>query len=116
MARILRLASNDTPNATVKRELHRRNFGLWCNNSDCKQFFAVAIEPKDAQQRLDIKFVSDGPVAFESPFCKTFQKRAASEIADIILTEALKRRPPPPKKCELRRPTQAYGWLTMTVL
>jgi hypothetical protein len=97
MTKVILIASGDQPNIIVQRVLRRRNFGLWCSNRACGEFFAFALEPIGVQRRLDISFASDGPIPFECPFCGSFQKREPSEIADIVLTRELKKRPPPPK-------------------
>ena len=89
----IHIKSGEVPNATVKRVHGTRNFGLYC--SECKEFFAVAVR-KPNEPELDIKFESDGPVCFQCPFCQKIQMRQTSEIASLILTEALKRKPKPP--------------------
>lgn len=90
---IIHIASGDTPNKTVKRQLRKTNFGLWCIK--CDEFFAVAVHENEPNA-IPIKFESDGPVMFKCPFCSALQKREVSEIIELKLTEALKRRPPRP--------------------
>jgi hypothetical protein len=90
---IIHLASSDTPLETVKRQLRKTNFGLWCIK--CEEFFAVAVHEGEPNA-IQTKFESDGPIMFKCPFCSALQKREASEIIELKLTEALKRKPPRP--------------------
>lgn len=93
MPRINLAANPDHPYATVKRQLGKLNSGLYCEN--CAQFFALAVVPARPGMP-NVEYVADGPLLFECPFCDHRQMRTASEIANIILTEGNRRRPPIP--------------------
>jgi hypothetical protein len=94
MKSTINIASGDTPNALVKRQLGKTNIGLYCNS--CAEFFA-AIVLEDGQDPNQLEFKSDGPIAFQCPFCQTLQKRDVSEMGAVRITEGNKRRPLPPK-------------------
>jgi hypothetical protein len=86
---------NKKPHATVKRQIGRFNFGLYCTK--CAEFFAVAVvTPKDEAKMQNIEFKSAGAPLFQCPFCHHQQRRAVSEIALLRLHERNKKRPPPP--------------------
>lgn len=92
MAIKIHLASEqDEPHATVKRKLGALNVGLYCTH--CAEFFALAV----IDDGVPIEVVSEGPIPFRCPMCGHLQRRDATEIAQIVLTESNKRRPPPPK-------------------
>lgn len=91
---IIHLEYSDVPFKTEKRQLGKTNFGLWCTK--CEEFFAVAVHEREPNA-IPTKFESNGPVTFKCQFCSELQKREASEIIELKLTEALKRRPPRPK-------------------
>lgn len=82
-------AEGEQPAATVKRQLGRQNYGLYCNG--CDEFFALAVS--DPLKATDLEIVSDGEPMFECPFCHLRERRQPSEIAQVMLTERLKRRP-----------------------
>jgi hypothetical protein len=90
---VIHLEPTDKPYKTVERELGKTNFGLWCVK--CDEFFAIGIGVGEVGAH-QIKFESNGPIIFKCPFCSAVQKREVSEIAELKLTEGLKRRPPRP--------------------
>jgi hypothetical protein len=85
-------SEGEKPNETVKRQIGKYNWGLYCTK--CDEFFAVAVADKLPSE--PIEFISDGEPLFECPFCHHQQRRQVSEIAQLLLTEAAKRRPPVP--------------------
>ncbi|MCB1394158.1 hypothetical protein, partial [Nitrobacter sp.] len=91
MVKTIVIAPGDIPNATVKRRVGKHNAGLYCK--ECAEFFAVAVYP-DGADPDEVRFESSGLLAFACPFCEAFQKREASEIGTLLLTEGRKRRPP----------------------
>jgi hypothetical protein len=85
----LHIASTDKPYETVKRRLGITNAGLYCDK--CGEFFAIAIFPPE-RPKVEIEFVSDGPVLFDCPLCHGRQSRQAAEIVQLVLKESNRRK------------------------
>ena len=77
MAKIHISSQGDKPHATQKR-----------------QFFAFAVSDKPPPE--PIEFISDDELLWAGPLCHHQQRRQASEIVSLYLTEATKRKPPIP--------------------
>lgn len=92
MPRIHIAAADETPNPSVKRQLGKINYGLYCKH--CDEFFALAVLEQPLPE--PVEFISDGEPLFECPMCRQQQRRQVSEIATIVLTEEMIRRPSPP--------------------
>jgi len=81
-------ANQDKPCSTVKRRHGKTNIGLYCDH--CSEFFALAVIDRPPPE--PIEHVSNGLVLFECPMCDQRQKRDASEIVQIVLTDKNKRK------------------------
>jgi hypothetical protein len=89
----LHMGSTNKPYPSVKRRLGIMNAGLYCNK--CGEFIAIAIFPPE-NPKLEIEFISDGPLLFDCPFCHQPQSRQASEIVQLLLKESNRRKPQTP--------------------
>lgn len=94
MPRVHISAEGNTPHPSVKRRHGRTNLGLYCLH--CGEFFALAVHDRELGV-VQLEFISDGEPLFECPLCHQQQRRQVSEIAEIVLTEATKRRPQRPE-------------------
>lgn len=83
--------SGPGPQATVKRRLGKTNIGLYCDS--CGEFFALAVSETGADPSVEL--TADELLEFECPLCHHQQHRQVTEIGQIHLTEATKRKPPP---------------------
>jgi len=87
-------AGSDIPQKIEKRKLGIGNYGVYCTDEECRQFFAMAVEKPDWDRKIEFKAdPSNEALLMECPFCHSLQDHFAEEIELIHLTEARKRRP-----------------------
>lgn len=86
-------ATSDRPHKSVERQFGKYNLGLYCNA--CDEFFAMAVYDRPMVPSVEV--ISNGEPMFECPHCHHKERRQVSEVAEIVLGDVNKRRPPRPR-------------------
>jgi hypothetical protein len=88
------IATNvNEPLETQKRKIGAVNFGFYCDNEKCRQFFAIMVFDDPEKQ---IVVSSDPPRSqslLQCPFCQHQQFQILEDILRVRLTEGARQRP-----------------------
>jgi hypothetical protein len=77
------------PHPGIKPQLGKTNVGLYCEACDVFITLSISATPPG---KSGINFTAREPQPFECPTCHHLQRREVSEIQEIRLTAATRRR------------------------